>query len=340
MGKSVDRSRRPLDTVRDNHDPSRRRAVSQVYTNACLSDRSRVRTAAHLLGKYALRITGKKGKALLDAHQVGGQPEASTKTAPAGIKPDGTSNFTVGQLRQKHRVLKKAGYTSSEIRKLFEAGLAGKPLTYLTELSGGNPGALSVISRLAAHPLGLSALEQLNLNGIRGAEIWLLFKDEHGENLDRMIGSLSDGSWRSRLEANRYSVFSADAKSKAVDPGKQSKQPLSGADSNRADKAIKLRTGVTESQGVVLGTMIALKSLMKTNPIALYELTELARNPDHTPFGNAGEVLQSRNLLQTDGRLNQSVKNVVLAATTGDGLELALTSPLPPSSAAGRESEE
>lgn len=69
---------------------------------------------------------------------------------------------------------------------------------------------------------------------------------------------------------------------------------------------------------------LSLRETLRDNPVAFYELVTLARNPDHELFGSAGEYLRKRALLDAPNNIQTTCKRIVLAATHGDGLEMAL----------------
>ena len=73
--------------------------------------------------------------------------------------------------------------------------------------------------------------------------------------------------------------------------------------------------------------MMSLNMLMETNPIAAYELVQICKNPNHKMFGNTEEVLVDLSLLSEDG-VHSVIKNVVMSAFEGEGLDMCLTSPL------------
>jgi len=74
-------------------------------------------------------------------------------------------------------------------------------------LCGGNPGGLSVLMELCGL-FGEPALEEVaKCEGLRGPEIWLLYKDENQQKLGGFFTDILDGSWLAKLQANRYSAF-------------------------------------------------------------------------------------------------------------------------------------
>lgn len=93
-------------------------------------------------------------------------------------------------------------------------------------------------------------------------------------------------------------------------------------------ECVTLKNGQEEARPLVVATMMALRSLMAEEPIVLYELVMKCRDRDHRFFGNTGERLQELALAQPDGSIHGSIRNIVLSATSGEGLDLVLHSPV------------
>jgi hypothetical protein len=88
-----------------------------------------------------------------------------------------------------------------------------------------------------------------------------------------------------------------------------------------------LRTGAEVPDGITRAVLLSLKRLMTKNPVALFELAELARDPSHRLAGGAGTVLRDLSLADEGGNLHDSVRAVVLAAVDGEGTGMYLRSP-------------
>lgn len=88
-----------------------------------------------------------------------------------------------------------------------------------------------------------------------------------------------------------------------------------------------LRNGTEVPAALVGTTTIALGQLFADAPIALYELTEFCRDPQHELFGNAGGVLERYGLMQ-GGRVHDAVRDIVLCAVVGADFDLTLQSPV------------
>jgi hypothetical protein len=89
------------------------------------------------------------------------------------------------------------------------------------------------------------------------------------------------------------------------------------------NSTVILRTGEEVPTPLVSVVMLSLKTLAEQNPIALYELVEISRDPQHKLFGNTGDVLRKFNLIEADGQPHDATRLIVLAAVEreeGDGL--------------------
>lgn len=91
---------------------------------------------------------------------------------------------------------------------------------------------------------------------------------------------------------------------------------------------LKLKNGAEEAASLVKVTMMSVKRLMESNPIALIELALLCRDRDHELFGNTAVELQSLGLVDPGGSVHGSIRNVILSAVEGEGLKMIFASPL------------
>lgn len=94
-----------------------------------------------------------------------------------------------------------------------------------------------------------------------------------------------------------------------------------------AKEIVKLRTGVEVPKSAVRALVVSLEVLWESNITAFYESVMIARNPDHTPFGNTGEILENY-ALTVHGVMHDLTRNIILAATEGDDKELRIVSPI------------
>ena len=90
---------------------------------------------------------------------------------------------------------------------------------------------------------------------------------------------------------------------------------------------IKLKNGSEEEKALVVVVMVSLQGLLDKNPILFYELVMKCRDSKHELFGDSGKDLQDLALLQQDGNVHSSVRNIVLSAAQGEDLDLTLISP-------------
>jgi hypothetical protein len=94
-------------------------------------------------------------------------------------------------------------------------------------------------------------------------------------------------------------------------------------------KIVKLKNGSEEAMVLVTATMLALQSLLlQTDAIAFCELVMKCRGSAHELFGNTQEVLKKLSLVDQNGEVHDSTRNIVLSAAVGEGLNLSLQSPI------------
>ena len=88
----------------------------------------------------------------------------------------------------------------------------------------------------------------------------------------------------------------------------------------------KLRTGTEYPDALVTSIYLNLERVLEIDPIAFYEVVELARDPHHDLWGDT-QILQDHALVQVDGTMLNAVRDVVLASVAGDEENLRLVSP-------------
>lgn len=95
-------------------------------------------------------------------------------------------------------------------------------------------------------------------------------------------------------------------------------------------EAIRLRTGVESTDVLVTTTMLHLDQLIGDihNPMAFYELAMVARDPSHAIWGPCRARLIASGLLDGGGVMHSLVRDIVLAATEGDGIDMRLVNPV------------
>lgn len=92
-------------------------------------------------------------------------------------------------------------------------------------------------------------------------------------------------------------------------------------------KTVYLKNNSEEAASLVNVMMVSLCLLFDEDPIVFYELVMLARDQQHNLFGNTGDKLKDLHLIQRDNRMHTSLRNIVLSAVAGDGLEMTLGDP-------------
>jgi len=91
---------------------------------------------------------------------------------------------------------------------------------------------------------------------------------------------------------------------------------------------VVLKNGAKEVAVLVSVTMRDLRELRTEDIIAFDGLVMKCRDGNHKLFGNTEEFLKSKAMLERNGQPYNVVKNIVLSAVTGDGLDKKLGSPL------------
>lgn len=93
-------------------------------------------------------------------------------------------------------------------------------------------------------------------------------------------------------------------------------------------ETVILKNGAEEAKPAVMATMMSLRHLFDSEPIVAYELVMKCRDPKHSFFGNTGDKLKQLSLVQPDDRVHDTIRNIVLSAAQGDGLDMTLGSPI------------
>ena len=109
---------------------------------------------------------------------------------------------------------------------------------------------------------------------------------------------------------------------------------MSVSDTERKPEIVQLRNESEEARAVVMAVMHVLKSLLDPKKggirgaLAVYELTMACRDPNYQIEKSFRERLTNLQLIQKDGSIHPSVRNVVCSAVEGEGLEMRLVNPL------------
>jgi hypothetical protein len=94
------------------------------------------------------------------------------------------------------------------------------------------------------------------------------------------------------------------------------------------NKSVRLKSGYEEAQSLVVSTIFQLELLITEDSIAFYEAVMIARNPEQVCFGDRANRLKELAILTRDGRMHDSVRNIIVSAVSGEGLEMRLGNPV------------
>lgn len=92
-------------------------------------------------------------------------------------------------------------------------------------------------------------------------------------------------------------------------------------------ETVVLKNGSKEVKALVVVVMMSLEELIGKDPITFYELVMFCRDQSHKFFGSTQGALERLGFLQ-NGTVHDSVRNIVLSAVEGDGLEMRLRNPV------------
>ena len=95
-------------------------------------------------------------------------------------------------------------------------------------------------------------------------------------------------------------------------------------------RILKLKNGSEEALPLVIVVMRTLTTMMENGMdcIAVYELVEKCKDDKHMLFGNAEEKLKALALIEQSGHIHDSVRNIVLSAAEGEGLNMGIGNPV------------
>ena len=89
----------------------------------------------------------------------------------------------------------------------------------------------------------------------------------------------------------------------------------------------RLQNGSEEPSISVAVTMMALKNLIQDDPLSFFELVSKARDRGHEIPPHQTNVLVGLHLMEPEGTLHQTIRNVILSAVTGESLGMTLQDP-------------
>jgi len=93
-------------------------------------------------------------------------------------------------------------------------------------------------------------------------------------------------------------------------------------------EVVMLRNGTEEAKPLVAVMMMSLEHLMDEQPLALYDLVMKCRDREYQFFGDNEKYLQDLKLVETNGNIHGSVRNIILSAVRGEGIDMMLGSPV------------
>lgn len=91
---------------------------------------------------------------------------------------------------------------------------------------------------------------------------------------------------------------------------------------------VTLKNGSTEPLSAVVVLTTILEDLFTNKPTVAYELVMICRDRTHTIWGSIAGQLRDLALLQADGRVHDSIRNIVLSSVEGDGMRMTLVNPI------------
>ena len=93
-------------------------------------------------------------------------------------------------------------------------------------------------------------------------------------------------------------------------------------------KVIKLKNGSEEALTLVTTISLSIRELLNNKPMALYDMVMKCRDDSYSIFGNNTNTLKNLALLGEDGKVHNSIKNIVLSSIEGEGLDMKFVYPI------------
>ena len=90
---------------------------------------------------------------------------------------------------------------------------------------------------------------------------------------------------------------------------------------------VLLKNGSEEADGMVHATMVVLRGLIRNDPLAMFELVEVCKDPEYVLTPHAKTALTVAAMIG-DGGVRGSIRNIVLSAVSGEGFDAVLGSPI------------
>lgn len=95
-------------------------------------------------------------------------------------------------------------------------------------------------------------------------------------------------------------------------------------------ETVILRNGAEEVKPLVAIVMSLLEHVANERPFALYDLVMRCRDLSYQFFGDNEEYLRELKLVDQNGIIHDSDRNVILSAVGGEGMDMVLRSPIQP----------
>jgi len=91
---------------------------------------------------------------------------------------------------------------------------------------------------------------------------------------------------------------------------------------------VKLKNGAEEAAPLVTIGMMSIGRLAEQYPMVFYDFVMLCRDRNHKLFGRAEDELRALSLIGPGNHVHDSIRNLVLSAVSGDGMEMVLGNPI------------
>ncbi len=94
---------------------------------------------------------------------------------------------------------------------------------------------------------------------------------------------------------------------------------------------VRLNNGTQMAKPLVMSVMMSINGLEQqglSGMLAVYELVEVCKDKDYKPSPDNMKKLQDLRLLEKSGKPHDSIRNVVLSAVQGEGIDMTIGSPV------------
>lgn len=96
-------------------------------------------------------------------------------------------------------------------------------------------------------------------------------------------------------------------------------------------EVVTLRNGAQEAKPLVAIIWAGIRKLLDDpmgGGIVMYELVMKCRDSNHQFFGNTGDRLKALRLVELNGAVHNSIRNIVLSSAEGEGLQMSFRCPV------------